>query len=93
MQAGVGDYFFKIIRQGVYQVKMEVFSGTFVLYIGCGYPGTNQQAKDLVVFTQPVLYTNSYETNLKPGICFFEVATSYNSNNPAWKISLEDTGK
>jgi hypothetical protein len=93
MQAGVGDYFFKIIRQGVYQVKMEVFSGTFVLYIGCGYTGINQQAKDLVVFTKPVLSTSSYETNLNPGICFLEVGTSYNSNNPAWKISVEDTGK
>jgi hypothetical protein len=93
MQSGIADYFFKISRQGVYQVKMEVLSGTFVLYIGCGYPGVNQQAKDLVVFTQPVLSTSSYETNLKPGICFLEVATSYNSNNPAWNISVEDTGK
>ena len=93
MQSGIADYFFKINRQGVYQVKMEVFSGTFVLYIGCGYTGINQQAKDLVVFTQPVLNTSSYETNLKSGICFLEVATSYNSNNPQWKISVEDTGK
>jgi hypothetical protein len=93
MQSGIADYFFKIIRQGVYQVKMEVFSGTFILYIGCGYPGVNKQAKDLVVFTQPVLNTSSYETNLNPGICFLEVATSYNSNNPAWNISVEDTGK
>ncbi len=93
MQSGIADYFFKINRQGVYQVKMEVFSGTFILYIGCGYTGINQQAKDLVVFTQPVLNTSSYETNLKPGICFLEVATSYNSNNPQWKISVEDTGQ
>jgi hypothetical protein len=93
LQAGIADYFFKINRKGVYQIKMDVSSGTFIVYIGCGYTGTNQRGKDLVVFTQPVLETGSYETNLNPGICFLEVATSPNSNNPQWKISVEDTGK
>jgi hypothetical protein len=93
LQAGIADYFFKVDRKGVYQVKMDVSSGTFIVYIGCGYTGANQRGKDLVVFTQPVLETGSYETNLNPGICFLEVATSPNSNNPQWKISVEDTGK
>jgi hypothetical protein len=93
LQAGIADYFFKIERKGVYQIKMDVSSGTFIVYIGCGYTGSNQRGKDLVVFTQPVLQTGSYETNLNPGICFLEVATSPNSNNPQWKISVEDTGK
>jgi hypothetical protein len=93
LQAGIADYFFKINRKGVYQIKMDVLSGGYVLYIGCGYTGTNQNVRSLVVFTQPVIETGSYETNLNPGICFLEVATSPNSNNPKWKISVEDTGK
>ena len=93
LQAGIADYFFKVDRKGVYQIKMDVSSGTFIVYIGCGYTSINQRGKDLVVFTQPVLETGSYETNLNPGICFLEVATSPNSNNPQWKISVEDTGK
>ena len=92
-QAGIADYFFQINRLGVYQIKMDVSSGAYVLYIGCGYTGAGQIAKDLVAFTQSVIETSSYETNLKPGLCFLEVATSPNSNNPAWKISIEDTGK
>jgi hypothetical protein len=93
LQAGIADYFFQINRQGVYQIKMDVLSGGFVLYIGCGYTGINQNARDLVVFTQTVIQSGSYETSLNPGLCFLEVATSANSNNPEWKISVDDTGK
>jgi hypothetical protein len=91
-QAGIADYFFQINRQGLYQIKMDVLSGAFVVYIGCGYTGAGQLGKDLVVFSQAVVETSSFQTNLKPGICFVEVATSPNSNNPAWKISIEDGG-
>jgi hypothetical protein len=91
--AGIADYFFKINRQGVYQINMDVLSGAYVLYIGCGYTGINQNVRDLVMFTQTVIESSSYETILNPGICFLEVATSPNSNNPQWKITVEDTGK
>jgi len=93
LQAGVANYFFQIDRQGVYQIKMEVVSGGFVLYAGCGYTGTNQNVKDLLTFNQPVSQSGSYEAPLGPGICFIEVATAPNSNNPEWKISIKDTGK
>ena len=93
LSAGIADYFFQINQQGVYQIKMDVLSGGFVVYIGCGYTGINQNVRDLVMFTQSVIQSGNYETNLNPGICFLEVATSYNSNNPQWKISVEDTGK
>jgi len=93
MQAGVSDYFFKIDRKGIYQIAMDVTSGSYVLYIGCGYASATQSPRDLVTFTQTVMQTGSYETNLNPGICFVEVATLPNSIDPQWKISLEDTGK
>lgn len=93
LQAGVANYFFQVDRQGVYQIKINVLSGGFVLYAGCGYTGGNQKVKDLVTFNQPVSQSGSYEAVLTPGICFLEVATAANSNNPEWKIAIKDTGK
>ena len=92
--AGIGDYFFQVDRQGVYQIKMDVLSGGFVLYVGCGYTGlNNQNPRDLIVFTQAVAQSGSYETTLNPGMCFLEVANSGTGSDPQWKISVEDTGK
>ena len=92
--AGIGDYFFKVDRQGVYQIKMDVLSGGFVLYVGCGYTGlNNQNPRDLIVFTQAVAQSGSYEATLNPGMCFLEVANSGTGSDPQWKISVEDTGK
>jgi hypothetical protein len=93
LQAGIADYFFQINRQGVYQIKMDVVSGGYVLYLGCGYTGDNQKVKDLIIFTQSVVESGSYETNMTPGICFLEVSNSGKGDNPEWKISVEDTGK
>ena len=92
--AGIGDYFFQVDRQGVYNVKMDVLSGGFVVYIGCGYTGlNNQNPRDLIVFNQAVAQSGSYEATLNPGMCFLEVANSGTGSDPQWKISVEDTGK
>ena len=93
MQAGVADYFFKIDRAGVYQVKMDIVSGSYVLYFGCGYTGMSQYPRQLVTYNQAVTQSGSFETSFTTGICFLEVATAPNSVNPQWKISLSDTGK
>ena len=92
--AGIGDYFFQVDRKGTYQIKMDVLSGGFVLYVGCGYTGlNNQNPRDLIVFTQKVAQSGTFETALNPGMCFLEVANSGTGSDPQWKISVEDTGK